>query len=111
MGENTSEVKIDFSVFISGLMAEGLAAMGLLQHPLAKDIKKDMRHANMVIETLAMLKAKTTGNLTPEEDKTLEEILHQLRMGYVALLKDEGKAGGGAEAENEAKGGGEQGEK
>lgn len=90
MGENNSEGKIDFSVFISGLMAEGLAAMGLLNHPLAKGIKKDMRHANMVIETLAMIKEKTSGNLTPEEDKALEEILHQLRMGYVALLNDKG---------------------
>ena len=90
MEENSSAIKMDFSVFISGLMAEGLAAMGLLNHPLATGIKKDMRHANMVIETLAMIKEKTSGNLTPEEDKALEEILHQLRMGYVALLNDKG---------------------
>lgn len=88
MGEK-ADSKVDFSVFISGLMAEGLAAMGLLKHPLAQDIKKDMRHADMVIETLAMLKQKTSGNLSQEEDKTLEEILHQLRMGYVSVIKGE----------------------
>ena len=87
--EKKAENKVDFSVFISGLMAEGLAAMGLLKHPFAQEIKKDMRHADLVIETLAMIKQKTSGNLSPEEDKTLDEILHQLRMGYVSVIEGE----------------------
>lgn len=93
MDEKGNRNKVDFSVFISGLMAEGLAAMGLLKHPAAEGIKKDMRHADMVIETLSMLREKTSGNLTREEQSSLDEILHQLRMGYVSVVEGAGKAG------------------
>lgn len=79
--------KIDFSVFVSGLMAEGLAAMGLFSHESAAGIKKDLRHADMVIETLGMLKEKTAGNLSADENRSLDEVLHQLRMAYVAVIE------------------------
>ena len=39
-----------------------------------------MATARHFIETLAMLEQKTAGNLTTDESRLLEEILHQLRM-------------------------------
>lgn len=94
---------VDFSALVSGLMAEALAAMGMLEHPSAKGIKKDIGHAQAVISTISMLKEKTAGNLTPQETELIEEVLHQLRIGYVALLEkrpvgDLGKEEPGGEA-------------
>ena len=85
--ENVSR-NVDFSALVSGLMAEALASMGMLEHPSLKDIKKDVKHAQAVIDTISMLKEKTSGNLTPEESKLTDEVLHQLRMGYVSVFGD-----------------------
>lgn len=78
--------EINFSLFISGLMAEGLVALGLIENPVTKKAHKDLRHASVVIDTLNMLKEKTKGNLTKEESNGLEETIHQLRMMYLAEM-------------------------
>jgi hypothetical protein len=94
--ENVSR-NVDFSALVSGLMAEALASMGMLEHPSLKDIKKDNRHTQAVIDTISMLKEKTAGNLTPEESKLIDEVLHQLRMGYVSVFGGNAVEKGGEE--------------
>jgi hypothetical protein len=39
--------------------------------------------AKQTIDLIAMLMEKTKGNLTPEEEKLMEQILYDLRMRYV----------------------------
>ena len=73
-----------FGLFISGLMMEGLIALGELEHPVTKKKEPDMRHATFIIDTLAMLKEKTKSNLSGEEDGALEAVLYDLRMRFVA---------------------------
>jgi hypothetical protein len=41
--------------------------------------------AKHFIDTLEMLEAKTAGNRTAEETQLLDNLLHELRMGYVQL--------------------------
>jgi hypothetical protein len=41
---------------------------------------------------LRMLKDKTRGNLTPDEATTLERILTDLQMQFVAISRGQGKA-------------------
>lgn len=91
MTENAKDIKVDFTVFLSGLVAEGLASLGLLKHPAAEGIKKDLRHAGLVVDTLDMIKNKTKGNLTKEEEESLEQALHQLRMAYVSATQEDQK--------------------
>lgn len=86
--------KISFLVFVSGLMAEGLMAMGIIKNPVTNEAKKDLNHAGMVIDTLEMLKKKTTGNLDEEEAGGLEEAVHHLRMAFVAGLGKKTDTGG-----------------
>ena len=97
MAENPKDIKVDFTVFLSGLVAEGLASLGLLKHPAAEGIKKDLRHAGLVIDTLDMIQQKTKGNLTKEEEEGLEESLHQLRMAYLSASQAEQKKEGSEE--------------
>jgi hypothetical protein len=87
MGNSEISEEISFTALISGLMAEALASMGMLDHPSVKGIKKDLDHAKAVISTIKMLKEKTSGNLTEQESKLLEEVLHQLRLGYVSAAE------------------------
>ncbi len=81
MGEEN--IKMDFTVFLSGLMADGLIALGLIKNPVTEKEDKDLVHASRVIDIIDMLKVKTAGNLTEDESSNLENILHQLRMGYI----------------------------
>lgn len=73
-----------FSLFVSGLMMEGLIALGEIEHPVTKKKEADLNHATFVIDTLAMLKEKTKNNLTSEEDGALDAVLYDLRMRFVA---------------------------
>ena len=82
-------VDVDFSTLISGLMAEAMAYMGMMDYPSMKGVKKDLKHAQTVVNTLGMLKEKTSGNLTQTESKLLEEILHHIRLAYVSAAEKE----------------------
>ncbi len=89
MEGKTEKFQMDFKAFVSGLLAEGLVALGVMKHPSLEGVEKNLRHADMVIDTLAMIQEKTSGNLTKEESEDLENILHQLRIGYVAAVEAE----------------------
>ncbi len=93
MNKENSGTEMGFDSLVSALAAEALAAMGIVDHPAFKGIKKDLKHAQAVIDTLSMLKGKTAGNLSVKESDLLEEALHQLRLGYVASLKNDGLTG------------------
>lgn len=90
-GEAGQMPEASFGLFISGLMMEGLIALGEVEHPVTKKKEPDLKHATFVIDTLAMLKEKTKNNLSGEEDGALEAVLYDLRMRFVAKA-DKGKA-------------------
>jgi hypothetical protein len=49
--------------------------------------RPDLRGAREIISLLEVLKAKTEGNRTPDEDSVLDGVLYELRMAYVARSK------------------------
>jgi hypothetical protein len=76
--------EVSFGLFMSGLLMEALIALGDVEHPVTKKTELSIPHAKFIIETLAMLKDKTKGNLSKEEDGSLEAVLYDLRMRFVA---------------------------
>jgi len=48
---------------------------------------RDLARAKFYIDLLEVLKAKTQGNLTPQESSLLEEVLFQLRLRYLEEVK------------------------
>ena len=52
-----------FGLFISGLMMEGLIAMGEIENPITKKKETDLAHAKFTIDTLAMIKEKTKNKI------------------------------------------------
>lgn len=72
----------DFSFFISSLAMQASIALGAMAHPITNKIETNLSHARLIIDTLAMLKEKTTGNLTADEDSLLDKFLYELRKKY-----------------------------
>jgi len=74
---------VTFLSFLSGLALEAQLALGLLKHPRANEAKQDLVAAQYVIDTIAVLQEKTKGNLTSEEERTLQNLLTELRFRFV----------------------------
>lgn len=72
-----------FVQLISMFHAAALQQMGKIKNPVTDKIERDLDQAELSIDMLDMLKAKTKGNVTPEEEKALTEIVAQLKLNYV----------------------------
>jgi hypothetical protein len=81
------EAEASFPLFISSLGMQALMALGEIENPVTKKKETDLPQARYIIDTLQMLREKTSANATQEEKKMLEEMLYQLRMVYVAKDK------------------------
>ncbi len=84
-------ISMDFSTFILSLNASALIHLGEIPDPSSKERSLNIPAAKHTIDILGILKDKTKGNLTEEEDKLLDDVLFNLRMKYVTSVKTEGK--------------------
>ena len=75
--------EVNFSSLIFSLSSSALLHFGQIADPQTGEKKKDLALAKHSIDTIAMLKEKTKGNLSDEEEKFLENILTDLRWQYV----------------------------
>ncbi|MCI0343029.1 MAG: DUF1844 domain-containing protein [Planctomycetales bacterium] len=75
-----------FDALVAGLATQALLGMGALKPPPGHEVRVDLDHAKFTIELLRILRERTKGNLSAEEESALDELLHDLRMRYVAAL-------------------------
>ena len=75
--------EVNFSYFLISLSSSALFHLGEIADPQTGQKSKDLPLAKHSIDIIAMLKEKTKGNLTEEEQKALESILTDLRWRYV----------------------------
>lgn len=69
---------------VSGLAAQTMVSLGIFPNPVDGQTRILLHQGKHLIDTVAMLSEKTSGHQTPEESKAFENILHELRMIYVA---------------------------
>ncbi len=74
----------DFTFFITTLALQAAIALGQMPNPVSNKKEEDPTQAKFIIDTLGMLKEKTKGNLSAEEDKVLENVLYELRTQYIS---------------------------
>ena len=77
-----------FAMLIQSLVAEAMMALGQLPHPLTGEVTPRRNQAKYLIDTIEMLREKTLGNVAAEESAGVEQVLHQLRMAFVAMPKE-----------------------
>jgi len=75
--------QISFSSLIFSLSTSALIQLGEIQDPISQQLNKNLPLAKQTIDLIGMLREKTKGNLTSEEQMLLENILYDLRMRYV----------------------------
>ncbi len=75
--------EIDFNSFIFSLSTSALIQLGEIEDPFTKKSAKNLPLARQTIDLIGMLKEKTKGNLTPQEERVIESILYDLRIRYV----------------------------
>ena len=76
-----------FEFLIHTLFTQALMALGRIPNPITKQAVTNLPTARHFIDTLDMLDAKTSGNLTNDERRLLEEMQHQLRSLYVEATR------------------------
>ncbi len=82
-GQRVPLPEVSFNTLIFSLSSSALLHLGEIQDPYTGQSKTDLPLAKHTIDLIAMLKAKTKGNLTDEESKFLESVLADLRWRYV----------------------------
>jgi TRAP-type mannitol/chloroaromatic compound transport system substrate-binding protein len=79
--------EVDFSALIFSLSTQAIIQLGEVEDPITKKKEQNLPQAKQMIDILGVLKEKTKGNLTKEEQSMLDNLLFDLRMRYVKLSK------------------------
>jgi hypothetical protein len=86
-GEERELPEVDFASFIFSLSTSALIQLGIIKDPISKKVDINLSGAKQTINIINMLKEKTIGNLSQEEEKLIDQILFDLRMKYVAAVE------------------------
>ena len=76
---------MSFPTFLLSLHTSALINLGLIPDPMTNQQRLSIEAARQNIDLLEILKDKTTGNLTEEESKLIDNILYELRMAYLEV--------------------------
>ena len=79
--------EVNFVSFMMSLATQGMMQLGEMAAPAGHAVPVNLEHAKQTIDILSMLQDKTRGNLDEFEAGLIEEVLHSLRMAYVAKKK------------------------
>jgi hypothetical protein len=77
----------EFTDFVEPLIAQAYMSLGMLRNPYQPKPTVDAQAARQMIEILTMLKEKTAGNLTPDEEDFLSTHLGELKLAFVQRTK------------------------
>jgi hypothetical protein len=75
----------NFSVLAMSLASSAAMALGLAPDPNTGKINKDKHMAQFNIDLLVMLKDKTKGNLTADEQRFLDSVIADLQLKFVQM--------------------------
>jgi hypothetical protein len=79
--------EVNFSSFLLSLSSSALLHLGEIADPQSGEKRKDLALAKQSIDIIGILKDKTKGNLSEDEEKLLQNLLYDLRMRFVTASK------------------------
>jgi hypothetical protein len=75
--------KPTLALLLQSLAVEAMMALGVVA--MSENAKPRPNQARHLIDTLELLQEKTQGNRSADESAMLEDLLHQLRLGFIAV--------------------------
>lgn len=75
---------VDFTMLINAMAQPALIFLGEIAHPGKGRPEVNLEQARLQIDLLDLLRIRCRGNMTPDEEGLLDQILYQLRMLYLA---------------------------
>ena len=82
-----AEPQLDFFNYIASLGFQTMIFLGEMPNPITNQVEKNLKQAKFLIDTLIILRDKTKGNLSKEEDDLLNGSIYELELRYVDLSK------------------------
>ncbi len=79
--------EVTFPAFIMSLNTSALYHLGEIADPTTGKRIVDLDLAKHAIETLALIQTKTKGNLVKDEDELLKNILYDIKIRFVKVVK------------------------
>jgi len=80
----------DFTMLVNMLVTNAMVFLGQMPAPGSQQYMRNLPQAQHMIDLLMVLREKTRGNLTPDEDQMMQELLPQLQMAYVSASRQVG---------------------
>ncbi|MCH2133724.1 MAG: DUF1844 domain-containing protein [Phycisphaerales bacterium] len=77
----------DFKGLMGILASQAMMGLGMVQDPGGKGVMVDLEGSKFAIDLLDVLQQKTTGNLSDEEDKEINQLLVELRARFVQITQ------------------------
>jgi hypothetical protein len=74
---------VSFLSFVMSLATQAMVQLGEMEPPEGMEMMVDLEAGRQSIDLLSMLQRKTRGNLTAEEARLFEDVLHGLRVSYL----------------------------
>ena len=89
---NEDKNKQLFFSLIYSFQMQTMMQLGKLANPVTGTIEKELDGAQVTIDMLDMLKAKTKGNSSEDENRFLDQVIADLKLNYVEERDNESKA-------------------
>lgn len=82
--------EVDFLNYVTSLALQAMIFLGEIPNPMADNrTEKNYKQAKFLIDTLILLRDKTKGNLSSEEQSFLDGSIYELQMKYVEKMSRE----------------------
>ena len=78
--------EVNFATLVLTLSSSAWVGLGKFADPISGEVKKDLKGAKYTIDVLLMLREKTKGNLSTEEEKVLNGIISELQANYAETV-------------------------
>jgi len=81
-----------FALLVNTFATQAAVSLGAVPNPVTGKRETNLAEAKHFIDMLSVLEEKTRGNLSPDEDQLLKQVLFELRMSYVEAKGRQGQS-------------------
>ena len=72
-----------FAQLISSLHGAAMMQMGKMKNPQTGNLERNLEQAELTIDMIDMLKEKSKGNLSSEEQRFIDTVLSEVKINFV----------------------------